>query len=115
MKQQISSLIFFTQALVLANLGEINDSFYGRLLDIAKQLEESQYWLAALACYRSLLWDILNTARTKAYAHAVRYYKKLAVMLNDIDDFGPLVEHEVFIEQLKQKHGLKRSFWDRVL
>jgi len=37
------------------------------------------------------------------------------LVLNDIHEFKPLVEHTVFIEQLKQKHGLKRSFWDRVL
>jgi hypothetical protein len=103
------------QVLVLANLDKINDSFYGSLLDIAKQLEEHQCWLAATACYRSLLWGILNAARTKAYTHGAKYYKKLAVMLSDIHEFEPLVEHEVFIEQLKKKHGLKRSFWDRVL
>ena len=103
------------QALVLANVEQINDAFYSSLLKIAKQLEAHQCWLAATACYRSLLWDILNAARTKAYTHAAKYYKKLALMLNDIHEFKPLVEHAVFIEQLKQKHGLKRSFWDRVL
>lgn len=103
------------QSLVLANPKEIANCFYDSLLKIAKRLEKQKCWLAATACYRSLLWDILNQARSKAYTHAARYYKKLHVITEHIKNYAPLDVHAEFIKQLDEKHGRKHSFWRRVL
>ncbi len=103
------------EKLVLANLGDIANCFYESLLKLAKRFEQQQYWLAATACYRSLLWDILERARYKAYSHAARYYKKLVVISESIQDYAPLIGHAEFIQELNVKHGRKRSFWERVL
>ncbi|MCK4710723.1 MAG: hypothetical protein KAU21_19065 [Gammaproteobacteria bacterium] len=103
------------QLLVLANPQGISNCFYGDLLELAKKLEQQKCWLAATACYRSLLLDILNRARSKAYTHAARYYKKLEIISEQIQHFEPLDNHAEFIQQLKDKHGLKRSFWQRVM
>ena len=84
-------------------------------LNLPKKLEQHKCWLAATACYRSLLLDILIQGRSKAYTHAARYYKKLAVILDEIQHFKPLTNHAEFIQLLKDKHGLKRSFWQRVI
>ncbi len=103
------------QKLVLANPQQMANVFYDCLLKLAKQFEEQQCWLAATTCYRSLLWDILNQARYKAYTHAARYYKKLALISKHIKQYTPLEEHEEFIKRLNEKHGRKSSFWQRVL
>ncbi len=103
------------QLLVLANPQGITNCFYSSLLELAKQLEEQKCWLAATACYRSLLLDILNQGRSKVYTHAARHYKKLEVILEHVQHFEPLVDHAEFFQQLKDKHGLKRSFWQRVV
>lgn len=103
------------QLLVLAHPEELANCFYDSLLKFAKAFEQQQCWLAATACYRCLLWDILNRARNKAYSHAARYYKKLAVISEHIQQYTPLDEHVEFIKQLDTTHGKKRSFWQRVL
>ena len=104
------------QQLVLANPEGISNCFYGSLLELVQKLEQQKYWLAAAtACYRSLLCDILNQGRSKAYTHAARYYKKLAVISRQIQYFEPLEQHAEFLLQLKDKHGLKGSFWQRVM
>jgi len=102
------------QSLVLTHANEMENGFYGSLLELAKQFEKQACWLAATACYRSLLCDILKQARSKAYTHAARYYKKLANISEHIHDYSPLIEQVAFIAQLKQAHGRKNSFWRRV-
>jgi hypothetical protein len=103
------------QLLVLANVDDIANCFYERLLKLAIRFEQQACWLAATVCYRGLLWDILNQARYKAYSHAARYYKKLELISENIQRYAPLEEHAEFIKQLDVAHGRKRSFWERVL
>jgi len=103
------------ESLVLARQDEIEHCFYDSLLKLAKMFDEKKCWLAATVCYRGLLSDILNQARSKAYTHAARYYKKLTLISKHIEQYSPLVEHTDFIQQLDEKHGRKRSFWQRVL
>jgi uncharacterized protein DUF6880 len=103
------------QSLVLANQQAVADIFYDSLLKLAKQFEAKQCWLAATVCYRALLLDILTQARYKAYAHAARYYKKLASLSAHIEHFVPLEDNTTFVQQLNEKHGRKSSFWQRVL
>ena len=102
------------QRLVLANPEVIMRCFYDSLLTLAKKFEKKQCWLAATACYRSLLWDILNQARYKAYSHAARYYKKLVLIAEHIQDYVPLDDHAKFVKKLDATHGRKSSFWQRV-
>jgi len=102
------------QALVLSRGEEIADCFYTNLLKLASKFDEQNCLLAATLCYRTLLLDILNHARSKAYGHAAKYYKKLTVMAKEIKHYAPLETHPAFVEQLEDKHGKKRSFWQRV-
>jgi len=103
------------QKLLLAHPSDVRNGFYDDLLSLAKQFEEKQCWLAQTACYRSLLLDILASGRTKAYAHAAKYYKKLERITDHIKDYSPLEHHFSFIQQLEQMHGKKHSFWKRVI
>jgi hypothetical protein len=87
------------QALVLARHQELAECFYDGLLRLAKAFEESDCNLAATACYRALLLDILVQARSKAYGHGARYYKKLEALANRIKVFKPLPTHHAFVQQ----------------
>ena len=65
-------------------------------------------------CYRRLLRNILDEKRSKAYGHAARYYRRLEQLDSQIDDYGRLRDHIVFVEDLRAAHGRKYGFWNRV-
>ncbi|WP_135607057.1 DUF6880 family protein [Solemya velesiana gill symbiont] len=102
------------QALVLARHQELAECLYDSLLRLAKAFEKADCNLAATACYRALLLDILAQARSKAYGHGARYYNKLEALAKRIKVFKPLLTHHVFVEQLRSVHGRKKSFWARL-
>lgn len=102
------------QALVLGRFQELTECFYDSLLRLAKAFEEADSNLAATACYRILLLDILAQARSKAYGHGARHYKKLEVLAKRIKEFKPLPTHHAFVQQLHSAHGRKKSFWARL-
>ena len=102
------------QTLVLLRHPELPEYFYDSLLRLAKAFEKANCDLAATACYRALLLDILTRARSKAYGHGARYYKKLEALAERIKVFKPLPTHHAFVQQLQSEHGRKRSFWARL-
>jgi Family of unknown function (DUF6880) len=102
------------QVLVLARHQELAECFYDGLLRLAKTFEKADCNLAATACYRALLLDILAQARSKAYGHGARYFKKLEALAKRINVFKPLPTHHAYLEQLHSAHGRKKSFWVRL-
>jgi chemotaxis protein histidine kinase CheA len=102
------------QQMLVSRYQELTDCYYESLIKLVKQFEKSGCLLATTACYRVLLEDILNRGNSKAYTHAARYFKKLQVFADEINNFEPLIEHSRFIDQLKNDHGKKYSFWQRV-
>lgn len=102
------------QQLIVLRHHELEECYYAHLTTLVKAFEQAGCQLAATACYRALLLDILNRGYSKAYTHAARYFKKLDSMAGEISDFEPLIEHITFLNQLETDHGRKRSFWDRV-
>ncbi len=103
------------QQLLLSHPSDVENGFYDDLLNLAKQFDKKQCWLAQTACYRSLLLSILAAGRTKAYTHAAKYYKKITLISDNIQDYTPLEHHLTFMQQLDQMHGKKHSFWRRVI
>ncbi len=99
------------QSLVLARHQELAECFYDGLLRLAKAFEKADCDLAATACYRALLLDILAQARSKAYGYGARYFKKLEALAKRIKVFKPLSTHHAYVEQLRSAHGRKKSFW----
>jgi chemotaxis protein histidine kinase CheA len=102
------------QQLIVSRYHDLEKSYYVRLGSLVKACEKEGCLLAATACYRALLLDILNRGYSKAYTHAARYFKKLDAMAGEISDFEPLIAHIAFLNQLETDHGRKRSFWERV-
>lgn len=102
------------QGLVLSNPVDASNCYYSYLLEFAKQFEKTSMPLAAVACYRYLLLDILERAKSKAYGYAVKYYKKLTQLDLEMESYDVLVDHDKFMDQLQVEHGRKRSFWARL-
>jgi len=60
-----------------------------------------------------MLDSILDRARTTTYGHGARYLRKLDLLAKTISDWRDIEPHTVYVEQLRQKHGRKTSFWSR--
>ena len=117
------SLLLEIKEVTLANQiaitrhSELADVHYTTLTSMLKTLPEDTY-LIQVIIYRSLLNDILDSGRSKAYGHAARYYNRL----QQIDDtlianrisYQSLPTHIIYDEALQVKHGKKRSFWEHV-
>ena len=74
--------------------------------------------LIQVIIYRSLINDILSNMSGKAYGYAARYYKKLQKLDSSIErtteGYNGLISHESYINDLRDKHAKKYSFWERI-
>lgn len=79
-------------------------------------LLEHDHPLAATILYRSLLDNILDRARSKAYGHGAKYLGKLAVLARETDAMRPgtMTDHATYLATLKETHPRKSGFWARV-
>ena len=101
--------------LILQKKDEFNNTFYGSLLGLLKQLHGEQQFYLEILIYRALLSDILNRAYSKAYSYAADYYRNLVRLDKKIEVYPEKMEsHESFMEEIRAKHFRKRSFWKRV-
>lgn len=92
---------------------QLNGDFYGNLLPLAEAMETDARHFAATVIYRALLDSILRRGQTKTYPHGVRYLKKLDRLAKSISDWGDQRDHDVYLQQLRQSHGRKSSFWSQ--
>jgi hypothetical protein len=98
-------------ALVLRQREQLAASFYGELIELADRLEKSGHALAAIACYRALIEQILDAGRSKAYRYAKRYVDRLAALHASVADPAELGGHAEYLVHLRSVHGRKRGFW----
>ncbi len=98
---------------LLTHFAQLN-VFYGTLLDWAEVFHQAQEPLAEAACYRLLIEDILASGRSKTYHHAEDYYRQLARLDTDIEQYDPLPSWQEYQVTLRQQHGRKKSFWQRL-
>ncbi len=101
------------EAYLLRHRERLDGTMYYVLLPWAKALEETGYALGAVVLYRALLESILARAQSKYYHHGVRYLKKLDALASQVDDWGAVVPHSEYADELRQLHGRKHSFWSR--
>lgn len=98
---------------LLDRADQLNGDFYGSLLHLAEAMERAGRWLCASIIYRALLDSILRRAQSKAYPHGVRYLKTLDRFATSVSDWRAFKNHEDYVENLRQQHSRKRSFWSR--
>jgi hypothetical protein len=98
---------------LLERAEQLNGDLYGSLLPLAKAMESDARNLAATVIYRALLDSILRRGQTKTYPHGVRYLKKLDRLAKSVTDWRGQVNHDSYLQQVRQSHGRKYSFWSR--
>ena len=96
---------------------EFAEVHYETLTQMLKDLPEGTT-LIQVIIYRSLINDILDQGRSKAYGYAARYCKKLITFNTSIgnaaESYSTLMTHQDYIKTLYEKHGKKYSFWERL-
>ena len=101
----------------VARHSEFADVHYTSLTQLLKELPVGTQ-LIHVIIYRSLIEDILDSSRSKAYGHAARYLNKIAqldvLISRETDGYISLITHQDYVIKLTQKHGKKRSFWEKV-
>ncbi|MFN7506192.1 DUF6880 family protein [Limnobacter sp.] len=108
---------------VLEHSPQLEALFYSTLLNWIKRFEEhcknnesKAVWLAMALCYRCLIKQILQDAKSKIYHHAVKYVKALQgldaqAVLHDSYDYSPHPNHLQFMNELRVRHSRKTAFW----
>lgn len=103
--------------IAVARHAEFADLHYMTLTGMLKELPVDTHLIQVIV-YRSLIDDILDSARSKAYGHAARYLKRLINLDTAVSQFpnsySTLITHQDYVTLLKDKHGKKRSFWEKV-
>ncbi len=98
---------------LLKRAGQLDGNHYGSLLSLAEAMAAEKRHLVTTLIFRSLLISILERGYTKAYPHGVRYLKKLDKLAANVYSWREFFNHEAFMEQIIEAHGLKRSFWSK--
>ncbi|MCX5636898.1 MAG: hypothetical protein NTX52_04290 [Planctomycetota bacterium] len=99
-----------TANLIQQRQSEISGQAYNSVLSVAERLKEkfpAQAWIL----YKALTTNILESSRYKAYGHAADYVKIMSQLSQQAEIETQQTE---FLEYLKQKHGRKSSFWERL-
>ena len=99
------------EAYLLTHADQLDGNFYYRLRTIAEEMASAQRYLIATICYRAMLTSVLERGYSKAYHHGIHYLEQLDKMAESFEDWKQIVDHQTFKEQLRKKHGRKKSFW----
>jgi hypothetical protein len=101
------------EAYLLARAEQLDGYFYDCLLPLAESMERDRRFRMASVIYRALLESILSRAQSKYYHHGVRYLKKLDALAGKVDTWLTVQPHRAYMEELRQAHRRKSSFWSR--
>ena len=83
-------------------------------MPLAQLLESTGRLLGAVACYRALLVAILTRGYARAYGHAADYLHVLRSLDARVRNYRDLATHQAFESAIRNAHGRKVSFWNRV-
>ena len=90
-----------------------NGDLYSLLTPASEKLAPS-YPLAATRLLRSMIDFTLDEGRSSRYKHAARHLEDCERLAPQIADFAFLDDHTAYIARLRQEHGRKRGFWNRL-
>ncbi len=102
------------ERIAIERRSDLDGQHYPALLELGELAANAKRPRIEVVCYRNLLRSILEDRRSKAYGHADKYFKRLVRLDDAIDDYGPLIDHARFVEELRLDHGRKSAFWGRV-
>ncbi|KZS55718.1 hypothetical protein FHT80_006446 [Rhizobium sp. BK226] len=99
--------------LVVIRKAELDGDLYELMTPAAEALAE-KHPLAATILLRSMIDFALDNNRPSRYKHAARHLADCASLTPHIDDFGNTRSHDVYVADLKRRHGKKHGFWSLV-
>lgn len=99
--------------LVVIRQAELDGDLYELMTPAAEALAE-KHPLAATILLRSMIDFALDNSRPSRYKHAARHLADCASLAPHIDDFGNARSHDVYVVDLKRRHGKKHGFWSLV-
>ncbi len=97
--------------MVLARYGEMSGDHYWYLTDTANHLDKD-HPLAATLILRSMIGFALDRGRSKRYPHAARHLQSCAYLARRIEDWAGHPDHDIYVADLKARHGRKSGFWN---
>jgi hypothetical protein len=56
----------------------------------------------------------LDSGRSSRYKHAARHLADCASLAPHINDFGDTRPHDIYVAELKRRHGKRHGFWSLV-
>ncbi|MHC2217831.1 DUF6880 family protein [Rhizobium leguminosarum] len=99
--------------LVVSRKAELDGNLY-ELMTLAAEALAAKHPLAATIVLRSMIDFALDSGRSGRYKHAARHLADCASFAPHIDDFGNTRSHDVYVAELKRRHGKKHGFWSLV-
>ncbi|MBY5350163.1 DUF6880 family protein [Rhizobium leguminosarum] len=99
--------------LVLRRKAELDGNLYELMPAAAEALAE-KHPLAATILLRSVIDFALDSGRSSRYKHAARHLADCASLAPHINDFGDTRSHDVYVAELKGRHGKRHGFWSLV-
>lgn len=96
--------------LVVERRRELNGDLYELLTPTAELLQE-KHPLAATLLLRAMIDFALDRARATRYRHAARHLVECESLARQIEDFGGEPPSEIYIADLRRRHGKKHGFW----
>ncbi|UWU27987.1 hypothetical protein N2600_21975 [Rhizobium sp. WSM1274] len=102
-----------TAKLVLRRKAELDGDRYELMAPAAEVLAE-KHPLAATIVLRSMIDFTLDSGRSSRYKYAARHLADCASLALHIDDFGNTRSHDVYVAELKRRHGKRHGFWSQV-
>lgn len=88
------------------------DAYY--VLTPSAEALDGPHPLAATLARRAMILFTLNNARSTRYKHAARHLLACEAVDHVIDDYGAHPDHQAFVDALRERHGRKQGFWNRV-
>lgn len=96
--------------LVVKRKAELNGDLYELMTSAAEALAD-KYPLAATVVLRSMIDFTLDSGRSSRHKHAARHLAECASLAAHIVDFSSAGSHDVYVADLKRRHGKKHGFW----
>lgn len=102
------------ETFLLERIAQVSGDRYGEALELAEAAVQHGLALVATLLYRALLESILVNVRRTAYRHGAKYLAILSRLARSVSDWRGHPSHEVFVADLRKRHGLKKAFWEMV-
>jgi len=99
--------------LIQKRASELGGDQYELMSQAAERLAD-KYPLAAVLVLRSMIDFTLGHSRSARYKYAAQHLLECKTLHRNIVDYGILVNHDIYVANLRRQHGKKQSFWDLI-